>query len=443
MKFIFLILLFSLCVQNVHAQEGFVFKEGFNEERIAFEQHSNLIVIPVKINDVDLNFYLDTGSTRNVIFNLKGIDSLNIKQGNYIKISGYGEKESIEAYESRGNQIKVGKHIVNTDAEILVLSDGKIDLSPKLDITVNGVLGIEFLKNFVTFFDYENGYLNMYDNFKRLPLFLRNAKQFDLNFYNNRPFVNVELNNNFFKGSYNLLIDTGSGDALWILNELDKNTKIENSFEDYLGFGINGEIYGQRTKVNSIKLFDKVLNKVAVSYPYKEYYKVNRATTIHDGSLGGEILRRFNVVMDSPNKRIIALPNKSFDEGFYYNMSGLGVKKGEAELFTEIIRDFKRKEDGRLNNSSSQVTVSSISKMTYKYIPKIYIDYVREDSPGYLAGIEIGDQVLSINNYGQEKLTLNIVNDLFYKNPYKSLKIKLKRDEEIFKVKFKNIPLVK
>jgi hypothetical protein len=269
---------------------------------------------------------------------------------------------------------------------------------------------------------------------------LRKANQLDLNFKSSRPFVNVHLDNDKVKGDYELLIDTGNGNALRVLNEIGKDVIFKNSFEDYLGFGINGKIYVLRTKVNSIELFNFSMKKVAVSYPFKEYHSAEKTKTSHDGSIGGEILRRFDVVIDFSNKKISMRPNKAFDEGFYYNMSGLGVQKGALELFTFMDRDFYKK--GNSNESSSMVTVSSSARLNYTYISKIFIDYVRIGSPGDTAGIEVGDQVISINRYNKKQLTMSKVSELFYKNPYRKLKIKLKRGDQEFKVEIINIPLV-
>jgi hypothetical protein len=447
MKSLLFLIVSIVIILQVDAQEGFVLELGFDKEKISFESYSNLIIVPVKVNDVDFNFILDTGATKTIIFNLRGVDSLRIKEGKYIQVNGYGKKKSVSAYHSLGNVIEVGKHIINKDAEVLVLSDTEIDMSPKLDIVVHGLLSVDFLKNFISHINYEDSYIKLYNDFADLANYLRKAKQFDLNLKVNRPFVNINLDNDLVKGDYELLIDTGSGDALWILNEIGKDAIFKNSFEDYLGFGINGKIYGRRTKVNSLKLFNSTLSKVAVSYPYKEYHSIKKTSFSHDGSLGGEILRRFDVVIDYPNRKISMIPNRSFDEGFYYNMSGIGVQKGELDLFTTYLGEkFTPRKIG-YGNSTSTTTTTSIDvsrrvRLNYQFVPKIFVDYIREDSPGDRAGIVVGDQIIAINSYSQKELTMNKVTELFFKNPYKKLKIRIKRGDNIFKVEIVNIPLV-
>ncbi|WP_213521504.1 aspartyl protease family protein [Nonlabens sp.] len=429
----------------MNAQEGFLLAPGIEQEKISFESYSNLIIVPVKVNDVDFNFILDTGATKTIIFNLRGIDSLRIKKGRYIQVNGYGKKKSLKAYHSLGNFIEVGKHILNKDAEVLVLSDTDIDMSPKLDIEVHGLLSVDFLKNFISHIDYQDSYIKVYNHFEDLPNYLRRAEQFDLNLKGNRLFINSYLDNDLVKGDYELLIDTGSGDALWVLNEVGKDVVFKNSFEDYLGFGINGDIYGLRTKVQSLKLFNSTLNNVAVSYPYKEYHSSKKTSFSHDGSLGGELLRRFDVVLDYPNASIIMIPNKSFDEGFYYNMSGIGVQKGDLDLFTTYVGEKFIPNKIGYGNSTSTVTSIDLSprvQLSYEYVPKIFVDYIREGSPADKAGVMVGDQIIGINSYSQKELTLNKVTELFFKNPYKKLKIRIKRGDKIVKVEIVNIPLV-
>ncbi|WP_298951195.1 aspartyl protease family protein [uncultured Nonlabens sp.] len=436
------ILLFSLilCLCSATAQEGFVFNKGINKDKIAFDQYSNLIVLPVTVNDVEFNFMLDTGAARTIIFNLKGIDSLSIKEGKYISVNGYGSNDALSAYYSTGNKIEVGDFISDTHADVLVLSDSEIDISPKLDIEIHGILGVDFLENFVTHIDYRSSFLKVYENLEDLPSSLKKAKQFPITIYNSRMFVNIGLDNRLVKDDFKLLLDSGSGDALWIFDDIDDTRTIENSFEDYLGFGINGDIFGLRTKVDAVHLFNSTLRNVAVSYPFKKYQNTEHAYVSHDGSIGGEVLRRFHVVIDYPRSKIIMKPNKSFKEGFYYNMTGLGVKKGELELFTLLDRDFTNR---NVDGSSSQITLTSKTRMTYKYVPKIYVDYLREGSPAHKAGIQVGDQIISVNGRKKKQLTLNNVSELFFKNPYQKLKMKLKRGETVFNVKIINIPLIR
>ncbi|MEP6431396.1 MAG: hypothetical protein ABJ033_11405, partial [Nonlabens ulvanivorans] len=75
---------------NINAQEnlGFILNNDVKKEIIPFELASNLIIVPVQVNGVLLNFIVDTGSTRTVVFDFKGIDTLNIKKEKIVRYSG-------------------------------------------------------------------------------------------------------------------------------------------------------------------------------------------------------------------------------------------------------------------------------------------------------------------------------------------------------------------
>jgi C-terminal processing protease CtpA/Prc len=97
---------------------------------------------------------------------------------------------------------------------------------------------------------------------------------------------------------------------------------------------------------------------------------------------------------------------------------------------------------GNSTSTTTSIDVSRRVRLNYQYVPKIFVDYIREDSPGDKAGIEVGDQIIAINSYSQKELTMNKVTELFFKNPYKKLKIRIKRGDKVFKVEIVNIPLV-
>lgn len=50
-----------------------------------------------------------------------------------------------------------------------------------------------------------------------------------------------------------MLIDTGNSDAIWLFEDEDIDVPQDN-YEDFLAKGLEGNIFGRRTKINSITL---------------------------------------------------------------------------------------------------------------------------------------------------------------------------------------------
>jgi hypothetical protein len=57
------------------------------------------------------------------------------------------------------------------------------------------------------------------------------------------------------------------------------------------------------------------------------------ATTNYDGTIGGDILRRFTVILDYSRQQMILQPNSTFGDPFAFDLSGRTLT-GEAALFT-------------------------------------------------------------------------------------------------------------
>ena len=83
------------------------------------------------------------------------------------------------------------------------------------------------------------------------------------------------------------------------------------------------------------------MNQLKATFPdslgfYKVLVDSNRI-----GSIGGELLKRFKVTFDYPNKQIVLKKTAKTFDWFYYNLSGIELQyKGES-LVKEKVSSFQ------------------------------------------------------------------------------------------------------
>ena len=123
-----------------------------------------------------------------------------------------------------------------------------------------------------------------------------------------------------------MLIDSGGSDSLWLFeNTKDEIKTPKRFFNDILGEGLSGTIYGNRSRIPEFKLGRFTIKSPTVSFLDSISTFNARKFKERNGSIGSNILKRFKVWIDYPNKKITLKKNGSFKNGFNYNMSGLGV----------------------------------------------------------------------------------------------------------------------
>lgn len=319
---------------HINAQEnsGFVLNNDVKKEIIPFELASNLIIVPVQVNDVLLNFIVDTGSTRTVVFDFKGIDTLKIKKEKIVRYSGKNNVDFVEAYFSDNNIITIGNRLIDSSAEIVVMKQSNSYFVERLGMNVNGILGgNDFFKKYIIKIDYISQNIYVFNRKYKLPRNVRKAKFEPIKLIKGKPYINSEIVNNNSVLTTDVLIDTGSSDSLW-LHEIDslKFNYPRSGFNDYLGYTLTGEIYGRRSKLDQLSISGFKMERPTVSFPdYKKSLGMrqnNNVVNKSNGSIGGEILRRFDVIFDFENQLISLKPNSNFNDGFYYNMAGIQLK---------------------------------------------------------------------------------------------------------------------
>ena len=163
---------------------------------------------------------------------------------------------------------------------------------------------------------------------------------FDLEFFNNKPYItgSVEISDNEIPVT--LLIDSGGSDALWLFDDEERGINIpEKYFEDFLGRGLSGSVYGKRAKVNSFSLGKFKLRRVNAAFPDSTSISFARKFKDRSGTISGEILKRFNIIFDYPNRKISLKKNRNFAEPFYYNKSGISLEHDGVRVVRTVEQD--------------------------------------------------------------------------------------------------------
>ncbi|MFK5880080.1 MAG: aspartyl protease family protein [Flavobacteriaceae bacterium] len=426
------ILLFCSC--HVSAQ-NFRFIGGATSQTFSFKLINNLIIIPVEVNGSKLSFILDSGVSAPVVFNLTSSDTLQLINVEKIQIRGLGTGEPIEALHSKNNRFRMG-NLFAVNKSLFIIYKEQFDLSAKLGITVHGMIGYDLLKDFVVTINYVSKKITFTkpENYKYKRC--SKCETFELEFYKKKPYINGEIvaMNSYTKIPVKLLIDSGGSDALWLFED-DTFAVPEKTFEDFIGEGITGSIYGMRSKLKSFSLKSFVFENPNVAY-------LDSLSTYHakrfeerNGSLGGEILKRFKVVFDYPNKKITLKKNGMFNDEFGYNMSGIELMYSGKEL---VIK--KGKAAFVVSNNQESITTNTFYldvNYDYEFQPIYKIAHVRMESPAANAGILKGDVLVKLNGFFAYNYSIEDIIEKFYGDSGKKIRLRINRNGEVIDLEFR------
>lgn len=196
-----------------------------------------------------------------------------------------------------------------------------------------------------------------------------------------------------------MLVDTGAELAAWFLSYGKKALTIpEKRVRGFIGQGLNGEISGYMGRMASIKLGEKELKNAIVTFPDSVSIDDIATESDRDGTLGSQLLNRFNLIVDTHNNLLYLKPNANFKKKFTYNIAGLEM----------------------------------VQQTFFLRMPEVIV--VWKNSPAELAGIKVGDQILEVNGRKSYELDINEIRRIF-ETPARSLHLLLQRDENQISVK--------
>ncbi|MRI00460.1 PDZ domain-containing protein [Kriegella sp. EG-1] len=428
------ILVLALGVPLIGSSQSYKLPYGKKHQKIKFQLINNLIVLPIEVNGAQLSFILDTGVRKPILFNLEDHDPVHLNEVSEITIRGLGEGEPIKALSSKGNTFKLNT-IENNEQQLFIILDSDLNFSPNLGIPVHGIIGYDLFKDFVVEINYFSKTIKFHSpefyKYKKnsktevLPLSIRNSKayvegQITLNDEND---VLVRL-----------LIDTGSSDAVWLF-ENDKIGIPKKHYDDFLGEGLNGSIFGKRTIVNKINIGSFTLNDAKTAFPDKQSYSAIRNLGNRNGSLGGEVLKRFNIVFDFSNQKISLRKNRNFKTPFHYNLSGITLQHNGLRYVAESIADNK----GMVNMEEREfgnVEIVLENRTKVSLVPEIVVSAIRAGSPAHDAGLREGDVVLAVDGKKIHHYKLQDVMYMLDKQEGKKVRVMIQRSNKDLQFSF-------
>jgi hypothetical protein len=392
-------------------------------KKIHFELINNLMVIPLEVNGTPLSFILDTGVSKPILFNLADQDSIELKNVSRLTIKGLGTGDPIEALRSRGNTFRLSS-LYNPSQEVYVVLDKGMNFSPALGVPIHGIIGYDLFADHVVEINYGKKFLRLYKpgKFKHgkrskgitLPLEVENKRAFI------RGGVVVEGQEEV---AVKLLMDTGSSDALWLFQDSLQGLKIpEKHYEDYLGKGLSGSIFGKRTKISEVRIGDFVLKDAKAAFPHMESFQALTDLSGRNGSLGGEVLKRFNMVVDYRSGEITLSKNAHFADPFHFNRAGIELEHAGMRYIAERITDSRgvvRQSDDHYG--SVQILLESQTRLSL--VPEIVVSAIRAGSPAAEVGLKQGDVILAVNGKPVHRYKLQEVMNMI--NEKKGQKVRL------------------
>lgn len=384
---------------------GFSLADGKTKVQFPIEIYNNLVVVPVVLNGaLPLKFILDTGVRTSILTQKAFTDILNLSYARKYTISGPGGEKLIDAYITNNVSLEL-PGVLGRGHAMLVLEEDYLELRNYMGTDVHGILGYELFSRFLVKIDYDKKLLTLMAphrfkpgrKWETVPIRIEDTKP-----YLTTPVV-LEDGTQF---TAKLLMDTGASHGLMLDPMSDSRITVpEKRVSSIIGRGLGGEITGKVGRIKSLHLGKYELDNPIANFPdpnsYFDSLKLGR--TQRNGSIGGEVLSRFKVVINFANEEIYLKKNNSFKKSFHYNLSGMTVKAKGAKL-----------------------NVFEITE-------------VRKDSPAALAGIQQGDVIISINGLYTDQLDLNHINGFFNLRVGKRLTIVVTRKGERIKTDLKLI----
>jgi len=362
---------------------------------IPFELVTRHIMVKVKVNNSrPLSFVLDTGDKVGVI-DAEVAKQLGLTLQGQIRVGGAGAETLSASMVKDGNWTLPG---LERFSQPLTLALPLGRLAARFGHDFDGIIGSDFIRQFVVEVDYQNRLLKIHDKDKfaysgtgeSIPIQL-NGQGF--------PLLDAEVTpvgSDPIKGKF--VLDLGSSGSLVLMSPVvSEHNLLGNGLKTIQALGVGGaggKSTGQIGRVQSLQIGKfKVPNTLTL---FSEDQSGAMATRTLIGNIGQQIASKFKIILDYSHQRIILEPNSTFAEPMDRVGSGMVLIADGQDHTTIRVTD------------------------------------VLEKSPASDAGVQKDDIIVSVDGKATSELNLTRLSEMF-EQP-QSRKLRIKRGEQALQI---------
>ncbi|MCB0562770.1 MAG: aspartyl protease family protein [Phaeodactylibacter sp.] len=401
-RLIHAIILFFTLISTAPAQVlDMEIQRGLRRIDIPFDYINGFIIVNITFDEVfPLRFIFDTGAEHTILSKREITDILKVDYLRRFPIIGADLSKELYAYLVQGIEIKVG-NIIAKNRSILVLEEDYFRFEEYAGIDVQGILGSDFFRRFVVKINYSRNVISLYDpQYWEPPA--KNYTQVPIEITRNKPYITARVQ--FHQDTtlqLRLLLDSGASLALLLNTDSHPGLQLpERVIPSNLGAGLGGYIQGYMGRIEELGLESFTFREVISQFQDASFFLDTTFTANRNGIIGNDVLSRFTIIIDYIREQAYFEPNRTYNDEFEYDRSGLFLAATGAGLKNYIV---------------------------YGVIP---------GSPAASAGIIPGDEIVKVNCWPASFFSLAGINRKFQKKPGTKIRMKIKRGNKRIKVFF-------
>ncbi len=289
------------------------------------------MILRARLNNIKdtFNFILDTGS---------GGISLDSSTAAYYNIESRSSDTTITGM---GTAHKV-KFVYNQQLNFPGLSVNNLDfhinnydiLTSVYGEKIDGIIGFSFLRRYIVKIDFDSTEIEVYTpgefKYPRGGTILRPA-------FTTLPIQNLLVKDRR-KLNFNFYFDTGAGLCFLMSEAFAKDSAVlMNRREPVItqAEGMGGRLQMKLTVVKMLQVGNYKFRNVP-TYIYNDEYNVTSYPFV-GGLLGNDLLRRFDMVLNYPQREIHLHPNGHFNESFDYAYTGMATYFVDGRIVVEDV----------------------------------------------------------------------------------------------------------